>query len=73
LVTTPTTRSVTPRKKPARTPISVPTTAAAATDTTAMSREFASPAATRENVSRPNWSVPNQCVPLGAFSACDTS
>ncbi len=36
-----------------------------ATATTEMSAEFATPAATREKTSRPNWSVPNQWSPDG--------
>ena len=45
-----------------------PTTADAATETMAMRSESASPPATREKMSRPNWSVPNQWAPLGPCS-----
>lgn len=46
-------------------PHTVPTTVAKATATTEISAELATPAATRENTSRPNWSVPNQCTADG--------
>ena len=68
LVTAPMATSGTPRKNPATRPPSVPTTVANVTATIATRAELATPAATRENTSRPNWSVPNQCWPLGGCS-----
>ena len=47
-------------KYPARTPAAVPTMAATATATTATISDVPAPAATRDRMSRPNWSVPNR-------------
>ncbi len=65
----PTMRSVQPPKNPAATPASPPSTNTSATEKTAMPMSSRVATMTRERMSRPSWSVPNQWAALGACSA----
>ena len=54
---------------PAATPDSPPSTNTSATDATEIVRSSRVATITRLKMSRPNWSVPNQCWSEGACSA----
>ena len=63
-------RSAQPQKKPAATPATPPIRNTSTTDATAMPKSRLVATTTRLKMSRPSWSVPNQCAADGAFSAC---
>ena len=65
----PTMRSVQPPKKPAATPDNPPMTKTSATEKIAMPRSSRAATITRLRISRPSWSVPNQCFADGACKA----
>ena len=58
----PTMRSIQPPKKPAATPASPPIRKTSATEATAMTKSSRVATMTRLKMSRPSWSVPNQCA-----------
>ncbi len=62
-------RSVQPPKKPAATPASPPIRNTSTTEATAMKKSSRVATITRLKMSRPSWSVPNQCAADGPFSA----
>ena len=61
--------SVTPPKYPASTPSGMPTTHEISSTNRATTGDTRAPVSTRENTSRPTWSVPNRCCADGACSA----
>ena len=68
-----TTRSVQPPKKPAAMPAKPPMTNTSATEVMAMTKSRRVATMTRLKISRPSWSVPNQCFHDGACSAAAVS
>jgi hypothetical protein len=62
-------RSHQPPKKPAASPSGMPMTKDSATAETAMPRSSRVATTTREKMSRPSASVPNQCAAEGGCSA----
>ena len=59
-------RSVQPPKKPAAMPAKPPITKTSATEESAMMKSSRVATTTRLKISRPSWSVPNQCCNVGA-------
>ena len=69
----PTNRSVQPPKNPAATPAIPPSTNTSGTENTAIAMSIRAATTTRDRMSRPSWSVPNQCAAFGGLSACAVS
>src|SRR4051812_46937977 len=67
------TRMITSRAQPpaypATTPRTTPVTPEITSTATAISSDVRAPNRTRLSTSRPTWSVPNQCAPLGGSNA----
>src|SRR5262249_42011263 len=59
------TESTPPRRYPAQSPSALPSNAAPRATTSGPITAFRVPTIIREKTSRPSWSVPNQCAPLG--------
>jgi len=69
----PTMRSVQPPKKPEAMPARPPIANTSATEVMAMTKSSRVATMTRLKMSRPSWSVPNQCFHDGACKAATVS